>query len=278
MIGRQTFETQIRFGPDQRVWLYPDGDQIGPLNRWILLIVSWKEHTVRVCGSGFFLCPGVVLTARHVVEDAADGFVNGSEGLGVMMLVENGAGGGAAHITLPVLGMTASGHPGEHDLALLTTAVPYIGEAMVEGMVMPMTFSRPREKTSVLAFGYPQANGPTITKAAVFAPLTATQGTLREVHAPKRDTCLLTFPVFRSDYPSPHGMSGGPVVNEEGLVCGVVASAFDTSDERISYASLLAPALRLAMATREDGEGKTLYELCEEGTVSSDGSHRLYGG
>jgi hypothetical protein len=81
---------------------------------------------------------------------------------------------------------------------------------------------------------------------------------------------MIPFPVLESDYPGSHGMSGGPVVREDGCVFAIVCSGVD--GDETSYSSLLPPALHLTV-TRDEGETTTLYELIERGEVLSDGSY-----
>lgn len=272
------WEFPIRFGEDQFVELTNDESQpFGPWNRLVVPVIVTDGVTSRVCGSAWFICPGVVLTARHVLDEHVDRVRRGELGLGVLFASDQRVPDqpeGPWYVFLGVEGVSMSSEPGGHDLALLTTAIPFIGETMASGLTLPLTFARPREGVSVMALGYPQAvvgEPASSTSSLTIGALIAAQGTLREVHAPRRDGCVLTFPVFRSDYPSPHGMSGGPIVAEHGYVCGAVASAYDTEGDRLSYGSLLAPALNLSTP-----EGQTLYDLCEAGEARSDGSHRLY--
>ena len=159
-----------------------------------------------------------------------------------------------------------------HDVALLTTEIPFIGDEPASALAVRLTFSRPEVGTSVLALGYPRLpdevdvqDGPMI-----LGDLVAAQGTITQIHSPYKDVSKIPVPVLESDYPGPNGMSGGPVLTETGQVCAVVCSGMMGT----SYASLLPPALNLTVTT--DGETQTLYELLERGDLMSDGSHRLY--
>lgn len=75
-------------------------------------------------------------------------------------------------------------------------------------------------------------------------------------------------------------MSGGPIINQQGHVCGVVSRGFDMVDESMSiaYASLLAPALSLTTEWA-DQSGATfqcdLAELARRGWIHTDGTENL---
>lgn len=86
-----------------------------------------------------------------------------------------------------------------------------------------------------------------------------------------------TFPHFRSDARFEPGMSGGPVFNESGGVCGVICSSFSgCTDESgyISYVSLIWPALGTYIETTfKDGaelESVTILDLIHKDFISVD--------
>lgn len=89
-------------------------------------------------------------------------------------------------------------------------------------------------------------------------------------------------PCFVVDANLPHGMSGGPVLNEEGFVCGVVtAGAAEILGTSSSIVSLLYPlftaTVRLGVQlgpVRIDGI-RVLYDLIGDGFVRTDGSETL---
>lgn len=264
----------IVFDNDQRVDV-----QVAPTAIGLAPIILSAGATPVVVGSGVLLCPGVVLTARHVFKDQLAAIGAGRALLSVGFLSDLDIPGQAPipdsgvlwFANLPVTHISSNE---DHDLALLTTEVPSVEQTgkVIQAARPTLSFAMPNIGQSVAAMGFPQetelADGAlTLSQAIV------TQGTVSEVHHPIRDRAMLHFPVIQSDYPSPHGLSGGPVFQEDGTVCAIVASAIDTED-RVSWASLLPQALSLS-ASFDDGT-QSLYELVEAGAVPSDGSHRLY--
>jgi len=76
-------------------------------------------------------------------------------------------------------------------------------------------------------------------------------GVVREIHEWKRDNVLVPFPSYHVSARFDGGMSGGPVFDETGCLCGIVCSNFEDSHlegEPISYVSTLWPLFRLIIS------------------------------
>jgi len=114
----------------------------------------------------------------------------------------------------------------------------------------PLDLIPPKIGDCVSAFGYARS---TIEEIVVDGPIPRWQtspctsvGEVVEVHAAQRDSVQLRFPCFRTTMRLEGGMSGGPLFNDEGLICGIACSSFDmedASEEHISYASLIWPTM-----------------------------------
>lgn len=75
---------------------------------------------------------------------------------------------------------------------------------------------------------------------------TATVGEVREIHREKRDSVKLNFPCYRVNARFDGGMSGGPVLNDSGQLCGVICDSFNLEDpnqEHVSYVATLWSAM-----------------------------------
>ena len=142
----------------------------------------------------------------------------------------------------------------------------------------------PNVGDEISAFGYHGLAGP-LTTDSDGKPIvnynqkgSFTRGRILEVHVTKRDSAMLNFPCFRTDARFDPGMSGGPVANEAGRVCGVICSSFGGSSESeyISYASLLWPVLEseidAASAPGEPARRIKIKELVRVGYIVTDGS------
>lgn len=150
---------------------------------------------------------------------------------------------------------------------------------LIQPWQLSLSFVPPRVGERVLAIGYPQWFGTFADSSTVEVTHTMGRsvGTVEEVWPTGRDRLLLPQPSFSVGAKYTGGMSGGPVINMEGHVCGVVSRGFDMVDESLSiaYASLLAPALSLTtdwVDERGMPSQYTLAELADRRWVQTDGS------
>jgi hypothetical protein len=116
--------------------------------------------------------------------------------------------------------------------------------------------------TPVQAFGFPRADvlfdeqtkGWRLEHAAG-----GSAGVVTEVFEEGRDRAKKPFPCFEMDIEIRSGMSGGPVVNADGHVCGIVTGSWTFADPgaHLSSASLLLPAMELRVVPTGNlgGEG-----------------------
>ena len=73
-------------------------------------------------------------------------------------------------------------------------------------------------------------------------------GVVREIYEWKRDNVMLPFPCYRVEARFDGGMSGGPVYDETGALCGIVCANIGGSHldgEPVSYVTTLWPIFRL---------------------------------
>jgi hypothetical protein len=85
-----------------------------------------------------------------------------------------------------------------------------------------------------------------------------TIGRVVQVFPRSRDTGMLRFPCFQTDARFEPGMSGGPIFDGKGGVCGVICSSMPPTNEDpryISHGSLLWPALGTELHVCLDGTG-----------------------
>jgi hypothetical protein len=139
---------------------------------------------------------------------------------------------------------------------------------------MPLTFGRPQVGGKCLALGYSDMAIGKLTEDA--GPwdfkLRASQGVIEELHPTKRDASMVNFPSFRTNAYYEHGMSGGPLVNENGRVIGVVSSSYDQA-HATAYAAAVAAIGELSIDL-EDQRGNVatwpMKQLAEDGILNLD--------
>lgn len=264
------------------------------LQRGVLPILVTDSEGSQPLGTGFLISAGLLVTAWHVIADHVDRAERGEAAFSTLYITEEDYPGRVGNDPwggpFPVTHIAHSTDPSMHDLALLSLNWPSIGGEPLQPIIFDLSFEPPEVGTQVLVLGYSDMAGgtynvdpPTGTVSVEHSQrLRASDGQVQELHPDGRDSLMVTFPAFRGNYESPHGMSGGPVVSgATGKVVAVVCTSFDHAegDDAISYASLTAPLLGLGFDYSSDPEQanvKTLWDFLEEGRLTSDGTHRLH--
>ena len=277
-----------------------DGDfaTIGPFphetQMSIMPVVAMKGQYLRGVGTCFAISSqGLVLTARHVIEDALEIDERGEKKdpdlwIGTLYAAAPGPEDvGRVPDLLGGLIRAQKVHYSEsHDIALMHLSLPKRRETG-ETLRLPqlkLGMRIPQEGESCVAIGYHamawgQATG--VYTHEVVQSYSASQGRIGSVHVVKRDDVLMNFPCFQTDCKLVGGMSGGPVIEGvNGSVIGIVCSSFDVAEGeyQISYASLAGASLLLVLdAMTEDGrtERKFLYDFVRGGAVTTDGEFRV---
>jgi len=75
-------------------------------------------------------------------------------------------------------------------------------------------------------------------------------GYVKDVHQVQRDRLKLTYPCYQVNARFDGGMSGGPVLDDDGKLCGVICSTyppFSEDEEHASYVATLWPAMAISM-------------------------------
>jgi hypothetical protein len=127
--------------------------------------------------------------------------------------------------------------------------------------------------SSILAFGHynmQRVSNNTIESLSFAQDDAFTTGTVTDLFPEGRDRGMLSFPCFQTDARFEHGMSGGPVINEAGAVCGVICSSLPPDEEypgHISYVSAIWPAMRMLLPPR----GATTASLATPLVIDSVG-------
>ena len=194
---------------------------IGPLphptQMAIMPVVAMKGDYVRAVGTCFAISSqGLVLTARHVIENALeiDGegkIADPDMGIGVLYAAETGEDDKLGGL-LPARKLHFTT---DLDIALMQLNLP-IARATGRPLCMPglrLGTRIPRVGEQCAGIGYhamewQRATG--IRTHHVKQKYAASQGCVRELHLNKRDDLLMKFPCFRTDCRFVGGMSGGP--------------------------------------------------------------------
>lgn len=262
--------------------------ELGFLQSAIFPVVVKSGDKIRSVGTCFAISNhGLCLTARHVIEDIPlsedfDELGNrlfASE-VGILYMDPDYAGddlkegdifGGFTPIrTAHLIDLT--------DIALIHVNFPTnikTGE-FPRIHVSKLCVQPPKTGEQVIGFGYDKGIWiETDSGHDLDHNFTATGGKVIEVFEVRRDSVMLPFPCFQTSSTFLSGMSGGPVIGENGMVIGVITSSFNLGGEEqpLSYASLLSPALHLQLlAGTEDGSSEPafLWDFAAGGAVHVD--------
>ena len=267
--------------------------EIGALiQQGVMPILGIADDRLIAYGTGFIVAAyGLMMTAKHVIQEAWSH----------SMRRLNEQGQFYDHFELYALYITAERHADsetmnvgglwpigkvwfspELDIAFCGLRSGTRNGRRIRFPICRLSPGIPRFGERIVGFGYYKMEGGELDRSSQeevlvsYSQMTAhSAGKIVEVFPKKRDSGMLNFPCFHTDARFDHGMSGGPVFNEAGYVCGVICSSFNVEDDphHVSYASLIWPALATRVEVAIDGgkpEMKLVYELVEKGFIVTD--------
>jgi hypothetical protein len=234
------------------------------IHQAVMPIVSIADGNLIAHGTGFTITShGLIMTAKHVVEDAWSHRVRKLNEQGQFY----------DHYELYVLYQTKEPHP-DGETQYIGGLIPvkklwFCPELDIvycwlwplktkEGdpLIFPafrLSLGVPKIGENVLGVGYYKMEGSEIKphileKFIVGLSLNSahSKGKVIELFLDGRDSGMLKFPCFRTDARFDPGMSGGPVFNEAGFVCGVICSSttqVEDDPSYISYVSSIWPSM-----------------------------------
>jgi S1-C subfamily serine protease len=128
------------------------------------------------------------------------------------------------------------------DLALISVVpVDDLAKAQPELIAPPIRILPPAKGEKITAFGY--ASTSTILEEGLQLKFglnpSLSEGVVTEVYPLSRDSVMLSFPSFEVKTHFIGGMSGGPIFNEAGEICGLICSGYD--DTPVAYGVVLWP-------------------------------------
>lgn len=230
----------------------------------------------KLVGSGVMVAPGMAMTAKHLIEPFLDEIEAGK----AQPWLTGFAPSGATFWTVVEVQMCDP-----HDIAYLTLVLrsPLPSDRTIS--VLPVSTRTPREGEVVFALGFrfegefAQRDQHRMTFGG---RLWGASGPVSEIFPTKRDgdTIFATGPSFQIECGVVPSMSGGAVVDEDGLLLGLVSTSMDFADgTAMTMASM--PALTLGQTLGfdwPDGMYRSpvsLLELAQSGELFLDGHERV---
>ena len=289
---------------DPLINLIPDGFAPFPslghhIQQSVMPLLVISGQSLIAIGTGFTVTSdGLMVTAAHVVEEAVrygnprkrhDGGLDYELQFYALYVTDQKHGDRGEYIggALPILKFW---HSPELDIAFCRLGSPYGPGGWVPNFpVLRLSPSVPAVGEKVCGCGYYQMQGDVgqLTpdgklEVHYFQNTAYTPGRVAEVYPVRRDSAMLRFPCFRTDARFDPGMSGGPVINQQGNVCGIICSSLpgdELNPQHISYASLIWPAFGTPMEIEipHQQPTTTLYDLAKERPGGGRQATRCYG-
>lgn len=250
----------------------------GLFDYWVVPIATSVGGSPRRVGTAFYFSrTGHLLTARHCIDEALKSDDRGRELAtrrqpirpeSQLLVIRRMDDSSQKINALPVLTMVS---PEPADAVALCTEF----REKAPQVTLPISFALPDVGSTVHCFGFPRGEGELFP-----AQLHAVEGRVRAYFPPLFSRGYMKGPCFLVEAEVQPGMSGGPVVNSAGAVCGVVsAGAGLFFDEPAYLVTPLYPFVLTNLPTHlkpavnfDLNLTLPLLELCGAGTVRTDGT------
>jgi len=266
------------------------------LQKVVMPLFAVDGENIVSIGTGFVIGGNqLMMTAAHVVKEALamgrrvlgqDGKWIDANGLYALYVSSERHGPELEHHLGGLLPIDHVWINSRMDIGLGWLRIPIINGKPIRLLRMRISPGLPKLGDPITAFGYHSLSEPLRVddKGNRVLPYdikgSFSRGEILDIHETKRDSAFLTFPCFRTSARFDAGMSGGPVLNAEGSVCGIVSAGSGlSSDERhSSYASLLwlamGSTINIAPSEGAPVESRTLMELVSSGFILTDGTEK----
>lgn len=263
----------LRLSWDTAMFSAEDG--IGPMASLeqagdaVAVLARMEDSGLKAIGSGVMVAPGLMLTATHVLEELQQGtaliltFVpDGEARLWLPTSSSNARARGAPNLIGPSTCI-------DSDISLVACDLASEAHARHPLMLAPMAIELPLPGQRLWAYGF--RDGDIVDGTTLISPFVSS-GLVSQCFPNGRGS-MSPAPCIEIDMEAYGGMSGGPVVNDDGELVAIVSSSFDDGP---TYAMLIWDALRLD-TTRSVGLGNTTQERIDLLTARDLGVAQLRG-
>lgn len=245
-----------------------EGELGGPLQEAVFPLVAIVNDILHPVGTAFAIHPeGMLITARHVLEYAAS--LSKTYGLYALYMsaankVDNPEPGEAPPIFGGLFPIEKFWADNLHDVAVCLSNPPVIMKTgkRLQLRCIKLEVTPPRVGEHISAVGY-YAMQATSDGTNLYEQKTAiSTATVTEIFHVSRDKSAANYPCFHTDARFDAGMSGGPIMNENGNACGIVSRGMLPD---LSLGASIWPAF--GMQLDAGLEKTTLYEMAKKGII-----------
>jgi hypothetical protein len=264
------------------------------LQQVVMPIVAKVYDRLIPIGTGFVIAPdGLMMTASHVLIEAEKHKIREKRPDGEFydyyelyaLYITNEQHGEYNQYTVgglwPIDNLWC---PNELDIGFCWLRQATRNGKLITFPVVKLSPGIPKVGEQISGFGYYNSNS-SLTDEVINSQIKVnylhdtafTRGEILEIYPVKRDNGSLKFPCFHTDARFEYGMSGGPIFNQAGAVCGVICYGMPPIEEDpryISYGSLLWPAMAAQIEVCIDPakgvETLLIYDLVKKGYISTD--------
>ena len=241
-------------------------------------VTTAQDHqTHDAMGTATVIAPHLAITCKHVVEDHFRSY-----------RLRDGA--NEANFFLSATMVMASGQVAFDLLVKAVTLSPHTDVAFLHlgGLPEPLPFAEwalpvvdlfpPVVGSVVHAVGYHSARAEVDharREIRVHREVAISEGVVVDIHEERRDG-RLNFPCFQTDARFDGGMSGGPVFNDQGALCGIISSNLPPSSDGEPHVSYVATLWPIAGTIIDFGRvdttrGEPVLALMVDGVIKSQG-------
>lgn len=201
----------------------------------LVAVANMSDDGVTIIGSGVMVAPGLLLTATHVLDEFKKAGISPI----FLTFLPNSARAWLPRDTSTVSGKSAFGDDRRttSDLSLVSCTLNSVALGEFPLMLAPMQVVLPKIGERLWAFGY--RHQVIDDKAASVTPLVSS-GLVTAAYPQGRGE-RMPSPCLQVEMDTVGGMSGGPVVNADGYLIGIVSSSFEGGP---SFVTLIWDALR----------------------------------
>jgi S1-C subfamily serine protease len=251
--------------------------ELTDLNSRVLPVLVVSTTMLACVGTAFLIAPGgVAVTARHVIDEA---LVRVDQQPGAYVAVLWVGSGTDVDDVRDLLGGLIGVYQravdgNKSDLALLRISTVFRQGEFYPLPTLALSSRLPQRGNMICALGYTKFDVESDTTTQTERLVTIAQdlhyssGRITDVYPDGRDATMLPTACFETSARFDPGMSGGPVLGEDGTVCGVVASGMAHDDGYTSFAS--ATPFVFTLGIKDDDRLVRVYEMAKQGNVQTD--------